>query len=310
MEEYEDTPEEYEEDSVNANTYDHLDMEAAAYKKKALTRCDYCDKQNAKIKCDECHEARYCSEDCQTDDRPHHELICASAKKFNDSTRPADHIRAIKFSIDSAVPSFLWLDTKMWPSSVAEAFCMDSMDELNPPEDINMCLWNRQLAHGILQYGDSNVMSEELQQLSPSEALQRFNRSIAKLARPSLLPFHYSNYIYCGFVPGPPGGDPITVQDASMKDFRAVVDWLVTFAADASIPNFHRYPGKWYSKYRHDDWRLWPAVKVNCEADLQRLSSMTTAGTWPVVEDLLTMNAPPSNSEQPPVLLAQLAGLP
>ncbi|KAI1764694.1 hypothetical protein GGR53DRAFT_530251 [Hypoxylon sp. FL1150] len=291
---------------VETNSYKHLMFEFAIPCKSALTRCDFCDKKNAKVRCGGCYEALYCSKNCQTEDLHCHKLICASAKRFNKSTRPRDHIRAIIFPTDSAVPSFCWLDAKRWPSSVAEAFCI-GCDELGPPEDVNAQMFERKIAHGILEY--NNVSACRKSNDLP-EILHMFNRSLQGLTRPGLLPFLYWNLIYCGYVPGPSAEDPITVQDASMKDFRAIVDYHFNSASTTIIPDIRRHPGKWNSKYKHDDWRIWPAIKINCEDDIQRLSTMTSAKTWPLVEDVLTLNSPPSDAMQPPILLAELAGLP
>ncbi|XXH05324.1 hypothetical protein Hte_011749 [Hypoxylon texense] len=112
--------------------YDHSGFDRKYFKTainnvRALGYCDFCDKEDARLRCDGCHEALYCSEKCQKRDRPQHEMLCASARDhFNrDSGRPPNHIRGIIFPIDATAPSFVWLSKENWPLSVAQVLVDD-----------------------------------------------------------------------------------------------------------------------------------------------------------------------------------------
>ncbi|KAI1770755.1 hypothetical protein F4818DRAFT_252410 [Hypoxylon cercidicola] len=279
--------------------YDYTNFKSAIFDEGALTCCDFCDRDDAQLRCNGCHEALYCSENCRTQDRPQHEMLCASAKDyFDNSKRPPNHIRGIIFHLDSKAPSFVWLNKECWPLSVAQAFDMD-VKNLLPPNDNRFGIVHRKLAHGILEYHGRNSTRPEL---------QRFNRSIAALSRPGLLPFYYCNFLYCGFVANH-SDNTIIPQDASMKDFRAVTDFVQNSASDFVIANDSRFPGKWLSKNSDHEYRMRVATKISCEADIQRLSSMREAKTWPLVEDVFTVHCSQSDAGSP-LFLAGLAGLP
>lgn len=170
---------------------------------------------------------------------------------------------------------------------------------LHPPKDVHDDILHRTLAHGILEYDDTHS--------TPSE-YQQFNQSVAALSRPGLLPFHYCTFLYCGFVTDE-SVKTITPQDATMKDFRAIIDSVQYRISNSIVANHARYPGKWISENLGHEHRMWSTVKINCEGDIQCLSSMTKAKSWALVEDVLTSHCSISEPRLP-VFLAQLAGLP
>jgi hypothetical protein len=69
--------------------------------------CTLCNKSSTDC-CAGCHDAYYCSKDCQTKDWNLHKLLCKKFAKFTD--RPTErHVRAIYFPVDGTEPKFDWL---------------------------------------------------------------------------------------------------------------------------------------------------------------------------------------------------------
>jgi hypothetical protein len=77
----------------------------AAQQKPIL--CFRCNKPGTK-RCSTCSDARYCSTDCQKQDRKLHKLICKSFANLPERTNPK-HFQAILFSYDEVSPRFVWL---------------------------------------------------------------------------------------------------------------------------------------------------------------------------------------------------------
>nr|XP_018899926.1 PREDICTED: ubiquitin carboxyl-terminal hydrolase 19-like [Bemisia tabaci] len=71
--------------------------------------CIVCLKDNAKL-CSRCRNLRYCSKDCQKNDRKIHRLLCSDYASFDASSRPSDnHFRAIIFPVEEFEPKFVWM---------------------------------------------------------------------------------------------------------------------------------------------------------------------------------------------------------
>ncbi|CAH0393161.1 unnamed protein product [Bemisia tabaci] len=71
--------------------------------------CIVCLKDNAKL-CSRCRNIRYCSKDCQKNDRKIHRLLCSDYASFDASSRPSDdHFQAIIFPVEEFEPKFVWM---------------------------------------------------------------------------------------------------------------------------------------------------------------------------------------------------------
>ncbi|KAI1137347.1 hypothetical protein F5Y05DRAFT_389058 [Hypoxylon sp. FL0543] len=279
---------------------DATDTKKGIIDKGALECCDYCDNEKAALWCRECGEARYCSAECSDQNRFQHGKVCASAQgQFHLSKRPECHVRGVLFDINSHKPSFIWLDTTDFPLSVAQALGV-KVEEVQPPSDINSDIPHRRMHHGVQEFYPHRCSRSEGQEIT------QFNKSIATLSRPGLMRFRYCSILYSGFRLSK-SGKSIVYEDITMKDFRAIIDYLqlTTTYPNPIIVDLKRYPFPTTANPK-EKFRPWPAVKVNCHEDVQRLSCLSEGNKWATVEDIFV--PPVSKTEH--LYLPSLCGLP
>ncbi|OTA94943.1 hypothetical protein M434DRAFT_29315 [Hypoxylon sp. CO27-5] len=246
-------------------------------------------------------DALECCDYCDTNDWSQHGKLCASAKeRFCLYERPENHVRGIIFGIKSHDPSFIWLDMTNFPLSVAQALGV-KIEDVNPPSDINSDIPHRRMYHGVQEYYPYNYSR------SVDQDITQFNQSTALVGRPGLMKLHYCSILYCGFRLSR-SVKSIIHEDTTMKDFRAIIDFLQITAAEPNniIVNLKRLPVPGGSNPANR-FRPWPAVKINCTADIQRLSCLSDGNRWPLVEDILV---PPISSAREPLYLPWLCELP
>ncbi|KAI0837009.1 hypothetical protein F5Y06DRAFT_271769 [Hypoxylon sp. FL0890] len=278
---------------------DATDTKKGIIDKDALKCCDYCDNENAGFWCRQCGEARYCSASCGAQDWPHHGKLCASSLgQFSLFKRPKGHVRGVIFDINSHKPSFIWLDTTNFPLSVAQALNIE-VEDVQPPSDINSDIPHRRMHHGVQEYYPHRYSRSE------GQGITQFNRSTATLGRPGLLKFHYCSFLYTGFRLSK-SGRSIVYEDITMKDFRAIIDFLQITATHPNniIVDLKRFPVP-TSVSPANKFRPWPAVKINCGADVKRLSCLSEGNQWALVEDIVV---PPVSKEEL-LYLPSLCGL-
>ncbi|KAI1414199.1 hypothetical protein F5Y13DRAFT_188726 [Hypoxylon sp. FL1857] len=224
------------------------------------------------------------------EDRPQHAKLCDSAcEQFSLRRRPKDHVRGILFDINSHKPSFIWLNTTNFPFSVAQPLNV-KVEDVHPPSDINSNISHRRMHHGVQGYYPHN------RSRSKDKKIAQFNRPAATLGRPGLMKIYYCSVLYCGFRLSK-SGKSIVREDTTMKDFRAIVDSLQVGATDPTniIVDLKRFPTP-STGNPEGKFRPWPAVKVNCSGDIQRLSCLSNGNQWPLVEDIFVV-PPVSNRD-------------
>lgn len=71
-----------------------------------------CNKSNARL-CGGCLSSRYCSTECQRNDRPTHKHLCKKYRAHTETVRPGpSYRRAVLFEPDRNAPEFVWIECK------------------------------------------------------------------------------------------------------------------------------------------------------------------------------------------------------
>lgn len=80
--------------------------------------CELCN-QSTSQRCKTCHQAQYCSKECQKRDLSIHRLLCYEAKSFSEKQRPASlefntvYRRAIFFNPSYSWAEFIWVSLQL-----------------------------------------------------------------------------------------------------------------------------------------------------------------------------------------------------
>ncbi|KAI8623206.1 hypothetical protein F5Y19DRAFT_493206 [Xylariaceae sp. FL1651] len=271
-----------------------------------LKSCTACDSK-ARKRCPICG-TWYCDQICYSNDWSCHKTLCkASKEEFAVSKCRLGHVRAIIFPLDSNKPSWVWVNLEAFEECITKTFGINLKEprsflfprDLILVKDINKELAHRKIGHGIRQF------------TSPSARVpgSNINQSIVALASPGHMKIHFGHAIFFGFRTAENDGiTRIYYEDATLRDLRMIVDWYLTRLDNPCIANALRFPTEIYNQ-TGSEAVFWPAVKLNCEGDVHRLSQLCKKNQpiYPVEAVLvLSKDALGRRFDCP---LAQMAGL-
>ncbi|KAK7992341.1 MYND domain protein [Apiospora saccharicola] len=246
------------------------------------TLCIMCDEPNA-LNCGRCR-APYCSVKCQTEDWPFHKAICRDMiGDLAPSQRPgsAAH-RMLLFSPTKAHPELIWATATTSLTSlggfsqphrirsIGEILLVEALTSreittcVETETPINYSIPFRKCGHGLymrsLNFGmepvQDAVISQSMMSLSPTPGLAKiqYNSVIVYAATPNM------------------GSGGRNMRDVTARDLRSIVDFFQCMKPNPCILNPSRYPTGYY------DCQMWPAVKVNCDGDIERFRRFMPSG--------------------------------
>ncbi|KAI0204397.1 hypothetical protein F4808DRAFT_474937 [Astrocystis sublimbata] len=243
---------------------------------EALRSCTIC-ASAAKLQCSIC-ATWYCEPKCLRKDWPHHKFLCRSLRDdFSNENAPANNVRAILFPMDTNQPTWVWINLKVLDLSITRALGITMPKPLKKAVnqlaavDINKSLAHREIGHGIRQFTAPKARFGGHQG-------HHINKSIFALADPGSLKTYFGSAIYIGFRTDQAHGTPrIYYEDTSPRDLRMIIEWYHTRPENPFISKAHRLPLNSYSSYGSPkkDVSLWPAFKLNCLGDTDRLNELT-----------------------------------
>ncbi|KAK8085667.1 hypothetical protein PG997_006938 [Apiospora hydei] len=212
--------------------------------------CVMCDKPGLQ-KCGRCG-AGYCSKECHAEDWPLHKAICRDlAGRHALSQRPGPrHYRCLFFSATEAAPKLVWGS--------------DNLDNLAlDPIVMNYTMPFRKCGHGLclLSFDRGTRLMGSLP----------MNGSIIRLA-PTLgsTKIQFGDVLIYSHHPTSPSA--VQHLDFTVRDLRSVADFFQSMKANPCIGNPARFPTSFYN------CEMWPAIKVNCDGDIERLSPFLPHG--------------------------------
>ncbi|GAP91623.1 putative zinc finger mynd-type protein [Rosellinia necatrix] len=231
--------------------------------------CTVCDSA-AGMRCPSCGTA-YCNKICFAKDWPHHKALCKPLKEeFSHSKAPKNHVRAIIFAVDSIKPAWIWLDLKALDIAIVRALGITIRRPFSKAvskleiTDINKGFTARKIGHGIRQFIAPNVR----------DGGQNINKSIFALADPGSLKTYFGAVIFLSFRTIETDGAPkVYYTNATPRDLRMIIEWFLTRHENPCVSARNRLPIKSYGK-PGERASLWPAVRINCDGDIPRLSSL------------------------------------
>ncbi|KAI1748910.1 hypothetical protein F4782DRAFT_550389 [Xylaria castorea] len=247
---------------------------------KALDSCTICDSE-AKMRCSICG-TWYCNRECRDKDWNHHKALCKAFKdEFSSNKAPLNNVRAILFPMDANKPSWVWINLKTFDISIIRALGITTPRPLKKAVnklamvDINKSLHHRKIGHGIRQF------------TAPSARLERpeghnINKSIFALAEAGSLKTYFGSALFLGFRTDQTRSiTKVYYEDASPRDLRMIIEWYYTRPENPFISKSHRLPIKSYCDSEEETF-FWPAVKINCKGDVDRLSTLSGEGVDPI----------------------------
>ncbi|KAI0466227.1 hypothetical protein F4859DRAFT_527354 [Xylaria cf. heliscus] len=241
---------------------------------KILKGCTVCESE-AEMRCPGCG-TWYCGRECLKKDWYHHKILCQILKDgFHGHSAPINNVRAILFPMNGNKPTWVWINLRSLHVDIARALGIPKEKRaIKKPvnklavKDINKSLQHRKIGHGIRQFTAPNMRLE-----GPDGC--NINKSIFALADPGSLKIYFGSAIFFGFrTYQAHGTTKIYYEDASLRDLRIIIEWYYTRPENPFISKSHRLPIKSYVN-PGDEASLWPAIKVNCQADVDRLSKLT-----------------------------------
>ncbi|KAI5925669.1 hypothetical protein F4810DRAFT_26087 [Camillea tinctor] len=273
-------------------------------KTKVSDWCIICD-QKAELRCPTCG-TWYCDSDCQRLDWHEHKILCKRLKE-EDLARKPHHIRAILFPVDEPQPRFVWLDRR---SLIGSVFTILGLDEDIPSRNV---VWST--VDGSRRQ-KRRIRSDSFICLVNPSGVDKINQSIMKLTKPGHARIIFNDALYfCYTGANMIGLDLAAIEtyincvDITMKDYRDIIDDHKHTALNPCLVEPTRFP---FEDYARGDQKasIWPAVKVNCDGDIERLSPFYGEGKMlPLVENVQILSAI-GQEQRTPSLLPRLAGLP
>ncbi|KAI0595596.1 hypothetical protein F4775DRAFT_568938 [Biscogniauxia sp. FL1348] len=137
------------------------------------------------------------------------------------------------------------------------------------------------------------------------------NQSLVALGKPGHMRVYYGSVAFCCYKTDRERCDwgKNDWIDATLGDFRDVIDSLVDDVTNSCIVDPKRFPLDYYDD-ADDGVKLWPAVKLNCEGDIKRFFPFCQEkGGLPLAEEVSVLSLE-DDELRLPCHLPQLAGLP
>ncbi|KAI0450554.1 hypothetical protein F5B21DRAFT_528855 [Xylaria acuta] len=248
--------------------------------RKTLNSCTICDSE-AKMRCPACG-TWYCERKCFKTDWDLHKALCKTLKnEFDAEKAPVNHVRAILFPMDANKPTWVWINLKNFDTSVIRALGITTRKPLQKAvnqlaaKDINKSLQHRKIGHGIRQFTVPKARFERPEG-------HNINKSIFALADPGSLRTYFGSAIFFGFRTYYQDNSvtKIYYEDAAPRDLRMIIEWYHTRPENPFISTKHRLPIKSYVSPGEEAF-FWPAVKLNCTVDVDRLSQLSGKEVFP-----------------------------
>ncbi|KAK8069966.1 hypothetical protein PG994_006582 [Apiospora phragmitis] len=238
--------------------------------------CVMCD-EHGSTQCGRCH-ARYCSTKCQDKDWPIHKAICRDmAGSFAPSERPSHGAhRMLLFPIFKSQPELVWVESgDEAPGDEVDANISSVLTQEFPDNIpllrlsnivINYSIPFRRCGHTLhLMCAGTYVQSD----VFPDS--DDMNQSVMRLSpNPGHTMIHHGAFIVFSDRQGML--DDNYMLDITARDVRSVVDFFLSMKLSPCIPDPSRYPASFY------DCEIWPAIKINCDVDIQRLAPFLPHG--------------------------------
>ncbi|KAI1183189.1 hypothetical protein F5B17DRAFT_148183 [Nemania serpens] len=198
-------------------------------------RCTYCENPGRHL-CTNCHEAFYCSEECEVKDWPVHELICSDL--FLTPHPSPHHFAAILFPAEEVKPRLIWIeqhvennyflpiiDSWLGPS----ARCANMISDMNVPlEEAG----HSTVGHGLVMIGINE---------KPLRGVP-VNQSILALGKPGQMKTWFGHQIIAARRPNDFRTRGITLDDVNFRDFRHAVDLFRNHPLNLCVMDPERYP--------------------------------------------------------------------
>ncbi|KAK8024651.1 hypothetical protein PG993_012717 [Apiospora rasikravindrae] len=217
---------------------------------------------------------------CQKNDWKYHKMLCKS------SAGP-DYRRIIVFPIDKRQPVWDWARFQGGTVGLAQPE-FDRLVKRSSPAFINVSVSlnlgnkNPYLRFGRgLQLFSVGEMYKGLPCVTPNAAI---NQSLLHLAKPGHALPHFGPYVVAAFssdeVGRPIVDRGIEWEDATLKDLRLVVDSIIANEDNHCIIDPDRYALKLKPNVSSV---AWPALKLNCRADMERFGLQRDDAIEPVL---------------------------
>ncbi|KAF5647856.1 uncharacterized protein FTJAE_1539 [Fusarium tjaetaba] len=220
---------------------------------KTKVTCIACQKPGS-LRCSGCHDAEYCSADCQHSDWDVHKLVCRKLSSFCSEPRPSkEHFRVLIFPYQASSPEFCWGVFKKHEYDAHELEIMHSTidswraatkGQYYGSDDSNLII--RALSRDTATQGKTLGHAVKTASWKPSNKskshLSGFNETVLALAGPlsrrfygPLVSFAYNvdNQFYFE-----------TMDDISAADFGALIDVFHNSDWNPIVGRVERYPAK------------------------------------------------------------------
>ncbi|KAK7972176.1 MYND-type domain-containing protein [Apiospora saccharicola] len=219
---------------------------------------------------------KYCSQACQKQDWKYHKILCKASvgTEFRLDNRPGpDYRRIIEFPVDQKKPGWVWARFQGGRRGLADS---ESKRLLKRPSDKFLSLHiplNASCSNPYMRFGRGLhlfTLGEKFEGRPSMTCRLPINQSILNLAKPGHAQPHFGPYVVGAFssdeIGRPMVDRGIVWEDATLKDFRLVVDARISSKANACVID----PDRYSLKIRNLEARVWPALKLNCDGDMQR----------------------------------------
>lgn len=232
---------------IRVRASDHTVPAQAPSESPSDRLCLMCSKHGEKT-CNQCHEAAYCSPECQKKDWKAHKHVCQTFAQFANSARPSKHyVRSLIFPADSKVPRWIWLRAK---DNCIKAHAMtEHIGDLG--DEDNLLVTN--------MHGDLAVECKGMAALS-NQSQRQPNESVLALGKLGQLHIWPGPILIVGFlrdddasVDKADGCVPSIMSDLNMRDYRNAIDGFLVNGMNPCVAEPSRFP---YEKLL--------AVKMTC----------------------------------------------
>ncbi|KAI6774968.1 hypothetical protein HG530_001726 [Fusarium avenaceum] len=213
--------------------------------------CIVCQKPGS-LRCSGCHDAEYCSANCQHSDWDMHKLVCKKLSSFSSEPRPSkDHFRVMIFPYQASSPEFCWGVFKKHKSGEHELVIMHSTiyswkaamkGRYSNADKYNLIV--RALSRDNATQGKTLGHAVKTASWKPYRELKGhldgFNETVLALTGLSSRRFYGPLVAFAYNVDSQFHFE--TIDDISAADFRALVDVFHNSDWNPTIARVERYP--------------------------------------------------------------------